>query len=114
MSTIVPILTYMLSVKLHLTGTQCQKLVSIEERAKRIIGKSVPPIQKSMKDRTVKLVRNCLEGEVCNNFQNYFELQNHGTNTRNNTKKLKQPRCKLEFGKRSFYYLGAKYFNETF
>ena len=112
-STIIPILTYMLSVKIHLNDTQLKKLGSIERRGQQIIGKNVPSLRKTAKDRIVKIVNDCLNGEICSNFDNYFEIQDHNINTRNNRKMLKLPRCKLEFGKRSFYYLGAKFFNET-
>ena len=95
LSTIVPILTYVLSIKLHLTGTQLEKLKMIEQRGQRIIGKSVPSLEKKAKKHTVKLVQNCLNGEICKNFHNYFKLQNHNINTRNNKKTLKLPRCKF-------------------
>ena len=60
MSTIVPILMYMLAVKLHLTPTQTKKLEMIEKRGRRIIRDKVPSIAKKAQERTDKLVEQCL------------------------------------------------------
>ena len=42
----------------------------------------------------------------------YFERLNHNNNTRNAGNTLRLPKCRLEYLKRSFYFLGAKYFND--
>jgi hypothetical protein len=49
---------------------------------------------------------------MCTNFDNYFEIKTGGINTRNNNLFLKLPKVKLEFVKQSFYYLGAKIYND--
>jgi hypothetical protein len=58
------------------------------------------------------MVRRCLDDKLCLNLQNYFEINEHTINTRNQNKLLKLPRVKLEFGRKSFRYQGAKCFNE--
>ncbi len=49
---------------------------------------------------------------MCTNFDNYFEIKTGSINTRNNNLFLKLPKVKLEFAKQSFYYLGAKIYND--
>ena len=44
-------------------------------------------------------------------FKNYFERLVHSKATRNNGISVKLPKVRLEFGKKSFYYQGAKTFN---
>ena len=39
---------------------------------------------------------------MCTNFDNYFEINTHRVNTRNNKYLLKLPKVKLEFAKQSF------------
>ena len=40
---------------------------------------------------------------MCTNFDNYFEINTHRVNTRNNKYLLKLPKVKLEFAERLFY-----------
>ena len=49
---------------------------------------------------------------VCDNFKNYFQLQKHSINTRNNRDIPVIPKMRTEFGKKSFMYMGAKVYNE--
>ena len=112
-STIIPIITYSLGIKLFLTKTQSSMLLSLERRAQRIIGTNVNSIESMMKKHTVLLVFKCLNGNgFCNGFGNYFDKIEHGKNTRNAGKSLRLPKCSLEYSKRSFYFLEAKFFNE--
>ena len=48
---------------------------------------------------------------VCENFNNYFAINDHTKNTRNRNKLLKLPRVKLKFAKRSLKYTGAILYN---
>ena len=51
-------------------------------------------------------------GEAGDPFDNYFEFLNTTVNTRNKSILLRLPKLKLENGRRSTKYLGAKIFNE--
>ena len=62
--------------------------------------------------RACKLVRKCLERETCEQLQNYFTLQEHERQTRNNNYTLKLPRIKTEYARKSFMLMGAKVYNE--
>ena len=45
-------------------------------------------------------------------FDNYFILQKHNTNTRNNNYSNGLPRVKLELARQSFYFYGGKLYIE--
>ena len=49
---------------------------------------------------------------MCINFNNYFENNVTGINTRNANCLLKLPKVKLDFAKQSFFYSGAKIYND--
>ena len=54
-------------------------------------------------------VFNCINGNVCNNLKDYFEVMSN--NTRNANKLLRLPHLKLECAKKSFRFIGAKEYN---
>eukprot|EP00794_Sanderia_malayensis_P009394 gene9394-10381_t len=109
---IVPLLTYRGPVKLAYTKTQESRFSSLERRAKQIIGRSVPSILNSIKKEALLIVKRSLENEVCTNFEDYFQIREHQVVTRNKGHLLALPKVKLELGKQSFKYSGAKIFNE--
>lgn len=45
-------------------------------------------------------------------MKRYFEAQKHGKGTRNQNFLIKLPRVKLELGKHTYSYSGAKLYNE--
>ena len=55
-----------------------------------------------------QLVFDCLQDNVCTPFKGYFTKIEHNINTRNNGCSLKLPKAKLEFGRRSFAFQGAR------
>ena len=59
------------------------------------------------------LVKKCLlKGLDSGTFGNYFFLQKHDKNTRNNDYSIRLPRVKLELARQSFYFHGGKLYNE--
>ena len=64
-----------------------------------------------IKRKSCLFVFDCLLNNVCTPFKNYFERLVHSKATRNNGISVKLPKVRLEFGKKSFYYQGAKTFN---
>ena len=111
---IVPIITYSRMVKLLLTKIQLRKLDSIERRAREIMGNDVyiPHLEKLIKKKACVVVRKCLDKEICNNFQEYFEINEHNCGTRDNVIMLKCPKVKLEFARQAFRFSAAKIYNE--
>ena len=94
------------------------RLSSLHTRALKIVSGDVRPNQKltsvvnANKTRACKLVRKCLERETCEQLQNYFTLQEHERQTRNNNYTLKLPRIKTEYARKSFMFMGVKVYNE--
>ena len=113
---ILPIITYCSLVSLHVTKTQCCRLKSIDNRAKKIIGApssdDIISIDSFKKRNACKFVRKCLENYICENFENYFTLQHHEKSTRNNNIYLKLPVVRTEFARKSAYFMAAKIYND--
>ena len=111
---IVPIVMYSSMISLQLTSIQKRKLQSLSNRAKRIIGGNVKikGIESRMMMNACNFVKQCLDGKSCESFLNYFEINKHSKKTRNNNKLLKLPSIRLEFGKKSFRFQGAKIYND--
>ena len=110
---IVPILMYSTMISLQLTATQLKKLNSFDNRANKIIGDNVKlrKVESRMKMQACKVVKKCLDGKLCKQFEKYFEINEHSKRTRNRNKLLKLPNIKLEFGRKSFRFQGARIFN---
>ena len=58
------------------------------------------------------LVFDTLQGNVCDAMKDYFVINAHGKNTRNDQHLVKLPQVKTEFGRKGFYYLAGKEFND--
>ena len=114
---VLPLFTYCNLVHLKQTDTHMKKYASFVDRAKRIV-KAEPntnllrTINGFRKRSTCAFVRKCIDGDVCENFQDYFELINHSKNTRNNTVSIRLPAFKTEYGKRSACFMAGKIYNE--
>ena len=68
-SMIVPVLTYRSIVKLCMTRTQSNQILSVENRAKKIIGPDkLPKIESMIKRESCTIVRRCLDRK----FQRLF------------------------------------------
>ena len=70
---IMPLLTYSSIINLKLTKTQSEKLLSLECRASRIIGKKVKSIECIIKKRAINMAINkvLMNDNVCENFNDY-------------------------------------------
>ena len=106
-------LLYSSLINLQITTTQQRKLQSIERRAKFITGGriNINSIEGRMRKKACMIVKQCLTDKVCSNFEKYFTINEHSMNTRNKNKLVKLP-LDLEFGKKSFKFLGAEVYNE--
>ena len=91
------------------------KIKSVERRAQKIIGYSplIPSSMDIQRKRVATFVHRVLQGnDVCENFENYFSLNKTGVCTRNNNIMARLPYVKLEAARKSFYFQGAKIYNE--
>ena len=107
----VPILTYRGPIKLTYTETQKKQFKSLESRAHRLTGKRIPPILNLIHAEALNLIKSSIDNETCSNLNGYFKLRKH-TKTRNNGYLIETSKMKLELGKQSFKYSGAKLFND--
>ena len=114
-SMILPVLTYCCLLMLKNTATQKLRYLSIDNRATNIINDvntRIMKIENYKRRHACNFVKNCLENESCENFNNYFSLIDHGKNTRNNKNTIKLPKVRTEFAKKSSFFMAAKMYNE--
>lgn len=67
-------------------------------------------IRALQKRRLCTQVFNCINGNMCSKFANYFEVMSN--NTRNSNKLIRLPYVKLESSKKSFRFVGAREYNK--
>ena len=117
-SIILPTFMYCGVLQLKLTSTQAKRLWSFQDRCLKIInGNSKNPtaiqsVANGKSIRACKLVRKCLNNDICENFQGYFELQQHKTRTINSECLIRLPGIKTEYSRKSFHFMGTKLYNE--
>ena len=58
------------------------------------------------------MVRKCLDNDICENFQGYFELQQQKTQARNSECLIRLPCIEAGCARKSFNFMGAKLYNE--
>ena len=87
---ILPKFTYCGILQLKLTYTQISRLSSFYSRSLKIVygdetaDQGLMSVINANKMRACKLVRKCLDKDICEYFQNYFTLIEHEKETRNN------------------------------
>jgi hypothetical protein len=116
-SLLLPLFTYCSILTCNSSNTYQEKLIRFEDRANRVIFKGairrekIPKsIIKLMKNRLCLEVYKCLNNLGCENFNDYFELMKNPTRNKGILTRL--PKTKLESFKKSFFYYGAKCYNE--
>ena len=113
---VTPLLTYCGIINLKHTKSQLDKFISIDKRARAIVNdnaiKIPSSIEKQIYKRACILVRKSIDYVLCDNFENYFTINKHAKETRNHLLLLTLPKVKLEFSRKSFYFYGAKLYNE--
>ena len=117
---ILPIITYGSLVNLNLTETQRNRMNRFHNCAVDIIlyrdtkidRNDIVSLIQSFSIKACKIVRKSLDGSTCSNFLEYFQRSNHNKNTRNNKFSAKLPKIRLEYVRKSFYYMGAYLYNK--
>ena len=113
---LIPLFTYCSIISSMYTETLNQRINNFKRRAHEVIfnRKSNFPnntsIRSIQRKRLSTQVFNCVYGNVCNNYNNYFTIMSNKTRNCNNL--LRLPKIRLETTKKSFYFNGAKVFNE--
>jgi len=62
-------------------------------------------IENFLKKKACLFVFDCLKGNVCSPFKNYFHFLTHDFSTRNSGTTIALPKVKLDFARKSFYFL---------
>ena len=57
-------------------------------------------------------MKKCLNGELSENFENFFDIRNHERTTRNHGFLLQIPKVKLQLAKSGFRSMGVKIYND--
>ena len=109
---VIPLLTYCPMVITPSIEKQKRKLNILENRARKIIGRNfiTPDITTIMRKRCCVQVFRSLNGNICENFNSYFQLIDTRSG-RSNGKTIRLPRIRLEAARLSFYFYGGKLFN---
>ena len=117
---IMPVFTYCSLITLSYSNTHRQLICNLEHRGKSCISSGlqnktdiirIPSVDSYLKRKVCLYVFDCLIGNVCTSFKNYFTRVSHNVNTRNSFSSIELLNTKLEFGRRSFLFLGASIFN---
>ena len=93
-----PSIKYNSLTQLKFTNTPKEKLSRFDRPAENIIGNNFNVNTEIMiKKHAVKTVKKCINGQMCENFINYFEINDHNKANRNHKYLLKVPKIRLEF-----------------
>ena len=93
-------------------------LSSLQNRASSVIygndnrEKKIVSILHQRQVKSCVTVRKCLNGTVCSPTKEYFQVNKHSLVTRNQNCLLKLPMLRLELGRQTFAYSGAKPYND--
>ena len=111
---IAPLLTYCSFSLYGSTPTHIQQKISnFESRAEILVGRKLPRRENIIKKRMCAYVHRCLhKNNVCNSFENYFQIKTTQVNTRSNGTMLSIPKVKLNVSRSSFYFQGTVVFND--
>ena len=119
-SLILPTFTYSGILLLKLTDTQLRRLASFHNRSVRTMQGNLNTSGRTQSFvsanyiRACKLVRKCIDKEICDTSQGYFEINDHNMRTRNNQCLVKLPKIKTEYARKSFCFMAAKIYFCTF
>ena len=99
---------------------QRQPLKSLEGRARSIISENrnllklkvkIPAISDCQMEKVCTLTFRCIKKDLCENFNDYFDIIESKHVTRNNKNLIRLPKVRLECAKKGFHFIGAKTFN---
>ena len=117
---IMPVFTYCGTTGLGWSDTSKRLIGNIERRSLAIIAPNssnhsadlrIPSVDSILKRNACLFVFNCLHGNVCNPFKNYFMKTNHALNIRKNHSSVQLPRMKLEIGRQGFFIFSCPMFS---
>ena len=72
--------------------------------------KRLPSVEHLMNKKLCLNYFRCINGDSCDNFNDYFDIVNN--KTQNNEILIRLPKIRLKSSKKCFFYHGAKCFND--
>ena len=115
---IMPVFGYCGLTFLARSQSHKNRIESIERRARVVIKSNnltvdlrIPKIDAVVRKRAFTVVFDNLQHNVCDVMKEYFTKNAHGKNTRNEEQSVKLPLMKTEFGRKGFYFMAAKEYN---
>ena len=118
---VMPIIMYVSLINPWSTTTRKNKLKSLEGRARSIISENrnllklkvkIPAISDCQMEKVCTLTFRCIKKDLCENFNDYFDIIESKHVTRNNKNLIRLPKVRLECAKKGSHFIGAKTFNE--
>ena len=109
---LLPTLSYCSLLKPSFSSTQVKKLRSLERQSKSLIKNFDPNTIDLLKKRVCFFVHDVINEKIRPPLNEFYELKVSKVNTRNNGYMVKLPKTKLEYGRLSLKFLGAKIFND--
>ena len=118
---VMPIIMYGSLINPWSTTTRKNKLKSLEGRARSIISENrnlpkqkvkILAISDCQMEKVCTLTFRCIKKDLCENFNDYFDIIESQHVTRNNKNLIRLPKVRLECVKKGFHFPGAKTFNE--
>ena len=89
-----------------------KKLRSLERQSKSLINNFDPNTINLLKKRVCFFVHDVINEKIRPPLDEFYELKVSKVNTRNNGYMVKLPKTKLEYGRLSLKFMGAKIFND--
>ena len=90
---------------------QLLTLNSLDRRVGKVTLSEQTAIANKVKKHVLMLVKKCLNGEVCQISDNFFEIRTHKKTMRNNGFLLRVPKIRLQLTKSCFCSMDMKYYN---
>ncbi len=115
-----PALAYCGILQLQLTETKVKQIKAFHDQSVRIVydndneksNQGLPSVINAEKIRACKLIRKCIDQNICAVFKDNFKAQQHGKDTSNDKNCLKMLKIRTEYARKVFYCSGVKSYNE--
>ena len=117
-SMIMPVFTYCGVLQIQLSKKKKKQLKVFHDRCVEIVyndeksNEGLSSVINENKFRACILARKCIDKDICEIFEDHFIVQDHEKVTRNTQNSVKLPFIKTEYARKSFYFTGAKIYNE--
>ena len=98
---IMPVFTHCGVLQMKLSETKMKQLNAIHDRCLKIVydgeksNEGLPSVMNTNKIHACKLIRKCIDRDICDIFKDHFTIQNHVKETINTKESLNMPKSGL-------------------